>query len=137
MAKTLPLPVAGYVFEVAYPFVHDSYSEWDEDGCSTSPCWKPGVTMKEVWDDQVAYADGMGKQIITIVGVYRPGKFPTRVFYTRKWVDPNGHTFGKNRCRSTTLCAFRSLVREYRHEFVLDESPLPTRSADVEVALNG
>lgn len=121
------IPIAGEIFEHPYPFVHSSYTEWDEDGSAEVPCWKPGVTMKETYEDYVAYADGMGEQILTVVATYKPGRFPTRVFFTRRWRNPSGGEFGKGALRIATVQAFRSLTSGYRHDFELDEVPLPTR----------
>ena len=123
-----PLPEIGRVFDVPYPFVKDTRIEHYDgaDGPETDevPTWNPGVRMEscdvgheyshtETW----AEADAMGSQILTVVGVYRPGRFPTRVFFTRRWRDPDGRVFGKGLCRSLTVPAFTELTRGYRHPF--------------------
>lgn len=69
--------------------------------------------------DIEAVADAMGAQVITVVSVHRPGRFPTRVFYTRQWRDPDGKLFGKGNLRVLSIHHFRTLTRGYRHEFRL------------------
>lgn len=123
----MSLPEAGDVYEFPYPFVHDTYTEYDEDASAELPCWKPGIRMEAKWDDATAVADGTGKQSVTVIGVFKPGRYPARVFYVRKWTDPRGLVFGKSALRVTTINAFQSLVKGYRHPVELRESPLPDR----------
>jgi hypothetical protein len=110
---------AGEVLQFSYPFVRDTYSEMDEGGVSESPTWKPGVRFVERGGDRdpEAVADGIGQQIISVVSTHRPGNFPERVFYTRKWRDPSGKVFGKGSLRVMSAAGLRSLIRGYRHPF--------------------
>lgn len=122
----------GSVFEVPYPFVRDTFSEHyaDEDGQGVSErqTWRPGTRFVERGharypDDAPpvdCVADAIGAQLIWVISVHKPGSFPTRVFYTRQWRDPDGKAFGKGGLRSKTLSAFRSLVRGYRHPFKVE-----------------
>lgn len=93
-----------------YPFVRTRFTEWREDGPSDILSWKPGVGYElrpphgEYAD---AVADGVGKQILTVIDIHKPGRFPTRVFYTVQWVTPDGKKFGKGGLKITTLDAFR------------------------------
>jgi hypothetical protein len=117
-------PETGDVFEHRYPFVRDTYVEpyADEDGIASReiPCWKPGVRHENTpTGDTEAFADGVGWQIITVVGRFKPGRFPERVFFTRKWRDPDGREFGKGGCRVVTMQVFRSLTSGYRHEYLM------------------
>lgn len=64
-------------------------------------------------------ADGVGAQILTVVGKYRPGKFPERIFYTRRWRDPDAHEFGKGKLHTRTVGSFTALVRGYGYPFRL------------------
>lgn len=117
-------PAVGEVFEVAYPFRRDvrteHYVEEDGAGFAEVPTWIPGVRNEDVGQGVVeCFADAMGAQLITVVGVYRPGRFPTRVFFERQWRDPDGKVFGKSRCRQTTVSAFRNLTRGFRVPFEL------------------
>lgn len=121
------------MFVVPYPFSRDTWREHDSDlegvGGIEVPTWKPGPhyeNRETAWSrrgeeapDVVSVADGMGAQVITVVGVYRPGRFPTRVFYTRQWRDPDGKLFGKSGCHSLTVAPFSALVGGYRHPFEL------------------
>lgn len=136
-------PEIGSVFHVPYPFIRDTWVEhYDgEDGPMTDeiPTWQPGVRAEscDVGNDyshveRWAEADAMGSQIITVVGVYRPGRFPTRVFFTRRWRDPDGKVFGKTKCRITTVSAFATLIQGYRHPFECSESAV--RSGESESA---
>ncbi len=131
-------PAIGEVFTVPYPFVQDTWVEhYDgEDGPETDevPTWKPGVRNESVdvgnEYSQVEHymeADAIGAQILTVVGIYRPGHFPTRVFYSRQWRDPDGKLFGKSKLRITTVPAFVALTHGYRHPFELRESAKPER----------
>ncbi len=125
MSTKLRIPESGEVYEVAYPFVRETHIVWDEDGSAEVPTWRPGTRNEcrpPTGEDVDTFADGMGKQSITIIGTFKPGRFPLRVFYTRKWTDPDGKVFGKDCCRITTIHAFRSLVNGYRHRFEMAES---------------
>ena len=114
--------IVGQEITVAYPFVRDTYEvhEADEDGYSSynKPTWVPKT--RTVWthsDSTEEVADAVGSQILTIVSIHKPGRFPERIFYTRRWRDPDGKEFGKNNLRIKTTQAFRWLARGYRHEF--------------------
>lgn len=115
------LPEAGDVFEHQYPFVREDYSYCDEDGTASIPSWKPGVRFEHIppGGDTETLADGLGAQILTVIGTYKPGRFPLRVFFTRQWHDPDGKLFGKGACKATTINAWRSLVAGYRHQYEL------------------
>jgi hypothetical protein len=107
----------GAEIEVGHPFVRDKFTKHDEEGGYEVDCWKPGTRSEMVYpDDCIAVYDGMGTQILTVVSLHKPGKYPTRVFYTRKWRDPDGATFGKGALRMTTLPAFRKIIAGYRVE---------------------
>lgn len=115
----------GDVFEAPYPFVRSTYDEFDEFGGVEVPTWKPGVrhqdrVQRHGYEPEVdTVADAMGHIILAVVSIHRPGRFATRVFYTRRWRDPSGREFGKNQCRVTTLAAFRALTRGFRHPYML------------------
>lgn len=102
-----------------YPFVRSVYDVFDADGSHDVPCWAPGV--RHVWcgpEDTEAVADGIGFVTYTVVSEHRPGPgWPTRVFYTRQWIDPSGKRFGKNKLHIATKQKFRRLCRGYSHEY--------------------
>lgn len=109
---------AGDVFVNDYPFLRTTYTEWNEDGSSEVASWRPGVEY-EVADPYgertYRVADGTGKQILTVVDVHKPGRFTTRVFYTVKWITPEGKEFGKGALKITTVDAFRRRSRGFLH----------------------
>lgn len=118
------LPAAGEMFRFPYPFSRDTYEvvDADYDGVSvtTVPTWKVGPKNEYVYpDDTESVADAMGECVITVVSVHQPGRYPTRVFYTRTWVTPEGKAFGKTKLRVITASAFRGWTQGYRHEFTL------------------
>jgi len=99
---------AGDVFTVTFPFVRDTYDEWDEEGCSTMATWKPGCAYRNVYpDDTEGFCHAEGKMELTVVDVFKPGKYPARVFFTRQWIDPEGKRFGKGALRIMTMPAFK------------------------------
>lgn len=122
-------PIAvGEVFEVPYPFVRDTYHgiEQDEEGEGwhevALPSWKPGTRSEYTGapdGDTGSVADAMGAQILTVISLHRPGKYPERVFFTRQWRDPDGKVWGKTKLRITTRGAFSALCAGYRHSFDL------------------
>jgi len=115
----------GQVFEVKFPFTRENYEGFGEDGPYTTKTWKPGVRMEQTSiDDVEAFADGEGAMILTVVSVHKPGRFPTRVFCTRRWRDPNGTEFGKTKLHIWTAEKFGRLARGYQHEYEL--TPLHT-----------
>lgn len=121
MSDRQPL-TPGVIYEVDYPFVQAMYNGLDEDGPYERMSWKPGVEFKMTCpDDGEMFCDGIGKQILTVVSTHKPGKYPERVFYTRRWLDPAGHEFGKTKLRMTTTSAFRWLTKGYRHPYRVTE----------------
>lgn len=118
--------VQGAVFEIAYPFVRETYAGFDGDGYADVPTWRPGIRMEAIGpEDSGAVADALGKAVFTVVDCFKPGRFPTRVFFTRKFVDPDGRSFGKGKLHIVTLEKFRRLALGYAHQFGIGE-PLPT-----------
>jgi hypothetical protein len=111
------------IYEAPYPFVRDVYGELDgdESGCGyvEVTTWKPGVRHEYVYpDDTQSVADAVGKVRYTVISRHKPGpRYPERVFYTRKWIDPDGHEFGRCALRITTVQAFESLIRGYRFDY--------------------
>lgn len=111
---------AGSVIEVDYPFYLETVSLSDPEGgpSISTKSWRPGTYFEEVTvDTSDSFADGLGKQIITVISIHKPGQYPTRVFFTRKWRDPRGKVFGKQRLHNLSIGVFRGLLRGYRHSF--------------------
>lgn len=110
----------GTTFVISYPFVREKLELLDEDGFHEVPTWNPGVRYEMSGPEDVeAVADGSGEAIFNVIDVHKPGRYPTRVFYTRRWRTPDGKEFGKSRLHIATLEKFRRLIRGYQHEFVL------------------
>jgi hypothetical protein len=106
----------GTEFKVQYPFVLTTACGIDEEGPTCFPSWKPGVERVPVYpDSDEAVFHGEGFMVLTVVDTFKPGKYPTRVFYTRSWIDPQGRTFGKTKLRMTTVGHFKTLASGYRH----------------------
>lgn len=112
---------AGQVIEVGnYPFVRTTFVGYDIDGQFSDEGWRPGVVEfdREDYEWQKSdVADGVGAMILTVVSTHKPGKFPERVFFTRKWRDPDGKVYGRNKLFVRSEAAFTQLVRGYRHPF--------------------
>lgn len=122
--------IAGTEFRVRYPFIRDTYTEYEQDGPCEMRTWRPGVRMEQIYippdsADVEAQADGEGEMILAVISVHKPGRFPTRVFYTRRWRDPAGREFGKARCMFCTLEKFRRLTRSYQHPYVVKDAGWP------------
>ena len=105
-----------------YPFVRTKFLSWDENGPWEDECWRPGCDKDRLEDGQADYAaDALGAMLIEIVDVVKlPGGFAPRVFYVRRWRDPDGKEFGKKLCRVTTAGTLAKTVKGYRHPFYLD-----------------
>ena len=107
-----------------YPFSRVTFIGCDLDGQQFSDeGWRPGCdrdrSLADGIDDHAA--DGLGAMLIQIIDVVNlPGGFSPRVFYVRKWRDPDGKEFGRKKCRVTTVGALAKTVKGYRHPFYLD-----------------
>lgn len=107
---------AGQVFLVDCPFIRAPFEHWDEEGSCKVLSWRPGV----VWDlrypdDADMRAHGMGKVRYEVVSVAKlPRPYPTRVFFTRKWLSPDNREFGTKKLRVMTLEAFRRRCQSYK-----------------------
>lgn len=115
----------GKTYQVPYPFVREEVELSPTDPEATHPnivrSWRPGVDMeRDEFGATYGSAEAMGEMLLTVIDVHKPGKFPTRVFYTRQWRDPSGRVFGKSGLSITTLASFRGRLRGYRHPFWLD-----------------
>lgn len=127
----MDVEIKPYKFE--YPFVRDIYlgGEVDESYNYTSSeelSWKPSTYQKMRTDsgfsdepEYLNYADGLGYCVFDVVSIHRPFPFQTRVFYTRKFINPDGVEFGKNKLHNTTLGWFKRRISGYRYPyFVID-----------------
>lgn len=106
----------GTEFKMPYPFVMASGYTIGEEGPVNFPSWKPGIIEEETREggSEILY-HGVGAVVLTVVDTFKPKGWPTRVFYTRKWIDPQGRAFGKDKLRVTTLGYFNQLCQGYRY----------------------
>lgn len=105
---------------VEYPFIKEDVSLIGEDGPYEAKSWVPGVRFENISPEDVdAVADGVGHMMLTVVGVFKPGRYPTRVFFTRKFSDPDGNVFGKSKLHICTLEKFRRISKKYQHDYSL------------------
>lgn len=114
-------PQPGAVFDVRpFPFRRHVACVPDEDGeYDNVPCWKPGAEWEEYSEYTELTAHGEGALRLHVVSVHKPGRYPTRVFYRREWVDPDGKVFGRADLRVCVLSAFRRRAVRYLHEYVV------------------
>ena len=111
----------GQVVKFEYPFIHSTWTSYDEDGSAELPCWKPGVRNELIYPDACeVVADGKGFQVLTIISIHKPGKFPTRIFYTRKWINPDGVEFGTNKLHIKSISFFNKLIKGFGFGGVFD-----------------
>ena len=123
---------SGDVIKTPYPFVLSSFEDFSKDGQFSVPTWKPGTEIRGTpggysegrYDsgDREYCADGEGFIVLTVVDIHKPGKYPTRVFFTRSWITPQGKAFGKPLLRITSLPIFRRLTQGYRWSVVSDRN---------------
>ena len=113
-----------------YPFVRYVANLYDEyDGCPyQTEGWRPGCTLETdenaggYFPENHYVADGVGSMVLDVVAVFKPGRFTERVFYTRRWINPDGLEFGKtSTLRIATTGQFRRLLKGYRHQFEVCE----------------
>ena len=115
--RPVAAPVPGAEITAPYPFVRSEYGYLEEDGYHKELSWKPGVEVELVPPDGgsgESVCDGWGSIILTVVGTFKPGRYPERVFYTRRWRAPDGREFGKGDLRVATVQKFARLAGGYR-----------------------
>ena len=113
----------GDIYRVVYPFIKEKVTLFDEDGPSIEESWRPGTKPVMVYpDDSKEVAEKEGKMILAVIDIHKPGHYPERVFYTRRWEDPDGKQFGKNNLRIISTSGFRNLLK-FRYEYEIDNEP--------------
>lgn len=120
-------PIAiGDKFAVLYPFLRCTFTDYDTDGPSECPSWKPGTETVGIYpDDSASVCDDHGWLLSEIVGIYKPGRFPSRVFWTRTWERPDGKRFG-SKLQVTTEEKFRRLNTRYQHAYEIRDDLFPS-----------
>ena len=112
--STVPDIKPGAVFETPFPFIGSTVFLFDPHGAIPRRTWKPGVDYKLHGPDGAtadAFCHGWGHRIIEVVSLHKPGKYPERVFFVRRWRGPDGHVFGKTALRITTKATLQRWLR--------------------------
>ena len=108
--------------KIKYPFVLDEVDAvWDavEEGGGKWSIpkviqWKPGVKYSEDQYSEYVEAEGEGFMVITEISRHKlPKPYLTRVFYTRKWIDPDGKEFGSNKLHITSIGNYTKIIKGY------------------------
>jgi hypothetical protein len=108
----------GDVFRVTYPFVLKEISLWDDEGLNKFKSWVPGIDYELVYpDESKPIAHGEGYMILEVISTHKPGKYPERVFFTRKYSDPDGKIFGKGNLHICSLQKFKRIASSYQFEY--------------------
>lgn len=107
------------VIEVIFPFYKkDKYIYDGEGGSYKVNTWNPGTLHTyDMNENDIFFAEGEGRMILTIIDIHKPGRFPTRIFYTRQWIDPDGKVFGKTNLNIKTEQGFKNICNGYRYEY--------------------
>ena len=117
----------GKTYEVRYPFkleevgVYNDYEVFG-DFCGTTVTkqeWRQGARRKCRYpDDDYLFADGEGTMLLHVVGTCKlPGKYMERVFYTRKWICPDGSEVGRSDLRVSTLNHFIARASGFYYDY--------------------
>lgn len=113
-----------YIVE-RYPFSRCKAEVFNGTRLIEVDSWRPGVEFEPCGphgEESEAIADGIGKMVLTEVSRHKPGKYPERVFYLRRYITPDGVEFGKPALRIAVASKFRRLCSGYAHEFEMRES---------------
>ena len=120
MIEKPPIKV-GSTYRVKFPFVAESHAVFGDEAPVPDETWRPGVRWEQCSpEDFEAVAEAEGEMILTVVDTHKPGRYPERVFYTRKWIDPDGKEFGDERLRITTTGTFRRRATGYYHKYRIE-----------------
>lgn len=110
---------SGQVFEILAPFTFDMVDVIDWE-CeipmpTTVPSWQPGFTHEFGYGgESEMVCHGFGHVIYTVIDFHAlPKPYPARVFYTRKFRDPEGREFGKTKLNTRSAAAFTRLVSQH------------------------
>ena len=120
----------GDVFRVDYPFWVDTPWTSDEEGeWKQESYWEIGC-KKEEGDPEVGiptsyYYHALGKMVVRVEETCKlPGR-EERIFYTRKWIDPEGKEFGKNTLHVIAKSAFTRLLKGHRYMESASQEVMP------------
>lgn len=104
----------GETYRVACPFIRTAFEDYDEGGVFKSLSWEPGIKWEVLGEDASARSHGVGSVEYTVISRHKPPHpYPARIFFTRKWVAPDGKKFGTSRLRIMTEAQFKTRIRSY------------------------
>lgn len=131
--------IVGSSHDIKYPFVMERVSLWDGEASYEADSWRPGIRTELMppEGEPAHFADGEGKQILTIVDIHKPGRFPERIFYTRQWQDPAGKVFGKPKLFIAVASKFNRLRRGYMHEYTIETKSMAQQCAEIRAEIGG
>lgn len=120
------------VFERPHPFTRCIISVWCGDENSNARVdeerWRPGAWGQYCYspEDVGPAAHAMGVCRFEVQGEYKPGRYPTRVFFTQVFIDPNGKEMRRSGLRIKTKYAFARQLRglPFEYELVPDMEPI-------------
>lgn len=88
--------------------------------------WRPGAWEKEpraaqgYWErDDIAACHGLGFVYFTVISVHKPGRYPTRVFYSRHHVTPDNEVLPESGCLCVTMEKFNRLRKDFQVPYVV------------------
>jgi hypothetical protein len=115
------------VHSIKFPFIREKYSgPLDGEIVDDVDTWRPGTRREwsegEYDTEEWFAADGEGFMVLEELGSFKPGRFPERTFYLRRFIDPAGKQFGKDKVRVIASSAFRRMLKGYRHSYELPEA---------------
>jgi hypothetical protein len=117
---------------IKFPFVREPYSgPKDGEFVDEVQTWRPGTRVEHgdyEFSDEQWVADGEGFMVLEELGNFKPGRFPERTFYLRRFVAPDGRQFGKDKVRVIASSAFKRMLKGYRHQYLLDEQEAAAHS---------
>ena len=110
-------------YRVKFPFIQDEYSGlMDGEFVEAVKIWRPGTRCEHgdyKYSDEQWVADGEGYMVLEVLGTFKPGRFPERTFYLRRFIDPAGRQFGKEKVRVIASTAFKRMLKGYRYPYLL------------------
>lgn len=124
-------PIAiGDKFAVLYPFLRCRWTDYrNGEPYEDRESWRPGVETVAIYPDNSAeVCDDHGWMLAEIVGIYKPGRFARRVFWQRKWMDPDGRVFG-GKVQVTTEEKFRRRCTRFWLPYELRRDLFPEQVA--------
>lgn len=103
----------GQEFKVKAPFKWETVGLFDGEGAYSVMSWVPGFASGNNGYTDWMSCNGHGYVVYTIISYHKlPAPYPARVFYTRRFIDPDGKEFGKTKLRIMSVGHFRRLISQ-------------------------